>query len=636
MPPDVPPPSPAGPRPRSVPGYSLADLLRRWPQLEHRGAGRDPAQVELSGVSLDSRAIAPGDLYAALPGSSSHGAAFAAQAAAAGAIAVLTDPDGVRQLDDAGPEVLVAPRPRELVGEISAWVFGEPARRLRTFGVTGTNGKTTTTFLLAGALERVGRTCGLVGTVENRVGEVRLPSVRTTPEAPALQAMLAVMVEAGARDCALEISSHALRLHRVDGLCVDVAGFTNLSQDHLDFHPDMEDYFAAKAELFTSRHARRAVVCVDDAWGARMAAHARAQGLPTVTFALADADVTDADVRVRADGDEIVLVTPSGPLCRLLPPLPGSFNQANAALAVLMLVEGGMPAEEAARAVAAAGAVPGRMELVDAGLPPEQAARAPLALVDYAHTPAAVAAATASLRPRSPLVVVLGAGGDRDRDKRPLMGRAAADGADVVIVTDDNPRSEDPAAIRASVLAGAVQGGALVREVPDRREAVRLAVRLATPPGEPAGCGPGRGQGARARTGTTGGSSTLRRSRGAGLGRRASTSGKPFPPRRRSSPRDPPDPGGGRRGGRWPPGRRRPRRRRGGSRRRRLPRGARGRLRRAAGERVDGHDYAAAAVARARSPCWRRVPWGCPRCCATTRWPRSAGWRGRSWPSTRG
>lgn len=477
-------PAAAGPRPRRAPGHRLSALLARLPQARLRpGAGE--ADPILTGVTLDSRAVAAGDLYAALPGSTAHGAVFARQAMAAGAVAVLTDEAGEPHVPADLP-VVVVPTPREVVGEVSAWLFGEPATRLRTYGVTGTNGKTTTTFLLAGALERAGGTCGLIGTVENRVGAVKLASVRTTPEAPALQAMLAVMVEAGATSCALEISSHALRLHRVDGLRVDVAGFTNLSRDHLDFHPDMEDYFAAKADLFTPARARRAVVCVDDDWGRRMAAHARSQGLPTVTVCTSG---EDADVVVHDVGEEIELRRRGTALCRLVPPLPGSFNRANAALAVLMLVEGGLGADEAARAVAGAGVVPGRMERVDAhGTHDERpAARAPLAVVDYAHTPAAVTAALAALSARRPLVVVLGAGGDRDRDKRPLMGAAAARGADVVVVTDDNPRGEDPATVRAAVLDGARIGPAVVHEVPDRREAIRLGVRLAMPDGASAG-----------------------------------------------------------------------------------------------------------------------------------------------------
>jgi UDP-N-acetylmuramoyl-L-alanyl-D-glutamate--2,6-diaminopimelate ligase len=253
----------------------------------------------------------------------------------------------------------------------------------------------------------------------------------------------------------MEVSSHALALHRVDGIVFDVAGFTNLSQDHLDFHVSMEEYFEAKAALFTPARSRRAVVCVDDDWGRRLAATA---SVPVTTLSTlgADADWRVTDRRVEGSGTEFTITGPDGVAVGGRCPLPGGFNVANTALALVMLVEDGVAPAEAARWLAEACAVPGRMEPVTgAGDPGE-----PLAVVDYAHSPDAIAAAVRALRTgrpegAGPLVVVLGAGGDRDRDKRPLMGAAAATAADVVVVTDDNPRSEDPAAIRAAVLAGA-------------------------------------------------------------------------------------------------------------------------------------------------------------------------------------
>jgi UDP-N-acetylmuramoyl-L-alanyl-D-glutamate--2,6-diaminopimelate ligase len=440
------------------------------------------AQVLVTGVCLDSRAVRPGDLYAALPGQRTHGARFAAAAAERGAVAVLTDPAGVELAEAADLPVLAVDDPRAVLGGLAAWLFDEPARKMLMLAVTGTNGKTTTTFLMDAGLRRGGRRCGLVGTVETRIVERRLPSVRTTPEAPDLQALLAVMVAEGADTCSMEVSSHALALGRVDGIHFDVAGFTNLSQDHLDFHPTMEDYFAAKAQLFTPERAGTGVVCVDDEWGRRLA---RTAEIPIVTVATrpaADGSTGFADWQVtdrRPDGigTAFTLQGPNDVTVAAHCPLPGDFNVANTALALVMLVVSGVKAQDAADRLALAEPVPGRMERVTG----PGVAGEPLAVVDYAHTPDAVAAALRTLRDTRTgrLVVVIGAGGDRDRDKRPLMGEAAAQEADVVIVTDDNPRSEDAAAIRAAVLAGTRPFERVVLEIGDRRAAVAEGVRQA-------------------------------------------------------------------------------------------------------------------------------------------------------------
>jgi UDP-N-acetylmuramoyl-L-alanyl-D-glutamate--2,6-diaminopimelate ligase len=482
-------PIPGGPRPDHVVPRPLGEVLGR---LGLPAGGPDAAGPLVTGVTLSSRAVRPGDLYAALPGARTHGAEYAAEAARAGAVAVLTDEEGasraVRALGEAVLPVVVVPDPRAVLGELAAWVYGDPAAKLLTLGVTGTNGKTTTTSMLDAALRAAGRRTGLVGTVELRLGDERIPSTGTTPEAPDLHALLAVMVERGVTVCSMEISSHALALHRVDGLVVDVAAFTNLSQDHLDFHGTMEEYFAAKASLFTPERARRGVVCVDDDAGARLASILAGVPVTTVsTVADRPADWSVLDERIEA-GLPVARVTGPGVAeLELRSPLPGRFNLANALVALAVLVEAGLDAEQAAKALAAAGPVPGRMERVGA---PGRPAGAPLAVVDFAHSPDAVDQALAALRttapagePGRPLVVVLGAGGDRDRDKRPLMGAAAARGADVVVVTDDNPRSEDPAAIRAAVVEGARAAardtGAEVVEVAGRREAIAHAVRRA-------------------------------------------------------------------------------------------------------------------------------------------------------------
>ena len=455
-------------------------------------AGADPSQV-LTGVTLDSRAVQTGDVYAALAGRLAHGADFTRQAAQAGAVAVLTDPAGRATAERAGLPVLVVDDPRALLGDGAAGVYGQPAADLLMLGVTGPNGKTTTSYLLEAALRAAGHTTGLVGTIETRIAGASVPSVRTTPEAPALHALLAVMRERQVTACAMEVSSHALVLHRVDGVRFDVVGFTNLSQDHLDFHATLEDYFAAKASLFTPLRARRAVVCVDDEWGRRLAA---GTALPVVTVATAatTSERPDSDWSVVERSHEpgggattFTLRHRDGTALRGTCPLPGDFNVSNTALALVMLLEAGVDADAALRGLAAAPGVPGRMERVAAA-----GGGGPLAVVDYAHTPGALAAALAALRPATPgrLVVVLGAGGDRDPGKRQAMGAAAARGADLVVVTDDNPRSEPPETIRAAVLAGARQtltaaeadGAARVLEVADRRAAVLTAVRATSGP----------------------------------------------------------------------------------------------------------------------------------------------------------
>jgi UDP-N-acetylmuramoyl-L-alanyl-D-glutamate--2,6-diaminopimelate ligase len=459
------------------------------------GSVADPALVVL-GVTLDSRTVATGDLYAALPGAHAHGAQFAEQAQAAGAVVVLTDEVGLTMLRAHGCTLptFVVPAPRVVLGHVAALVYGtdgaDRGQRLSLLGVTGTNGKTTTTYLLDSALRAAGRTTGLVGTVETRVAGERVPSVRTTPEAPEMHRLLAVMRERGVQVCSMEVSSQALAQHRVDGIVVDVAGFTSFSQDHLELHGDMATYLAAKAMLFTPEHSRQAVVVVDDEGGREIARRAT---VPVVSLSGrpdADADWVVASRTPDRTGTDFVL-RPTHPSpgdgttadeLHLRCPLLGDFNVMNTALAAVMLLGWGMSPAAVVRGLRHAGGVPGRMEQVGAAGP-----GSPLALVDYAHTPVAVAAALRSLRAAAHgrLLVVLGAGGDRDPGKRTAMGAAAAATSDIVLVTDDNPRTEEPAAIRAALLAGAREAartsGAQVVEVPDRGQAIRRAVAMAGP-----------------------------------------------------------------------------------------------------------------------------------------------------------
>jgi UDP-N-acetylmuramoyl-L-alanyl-D-glutamate--2,6-diaminopimelate ligase len=421
--------------------------------------------VLVSGVTHDSRAVRPGDLYAALPGARAHGADYADDVIAAGAAAVLTDEAGAGRFGVL--PLLVADNPRGVLGEVARWVYGDPASGLLLLGVTGTNGKTTTAFLLEAGLRAAGHTTALIGTVLTRIGDDVLPSVRTTPEATDLHAMFAVMRERGVSAVAMEVSSHALALGRVDGLVFDVAGFTNLSQDHLDFHPSMADYEAAKAALFTPQRARRGVVNCDDPAGRRIV---QAALIPTTTYG-EDGDWMAREVDLRAEGSSFRLRGPDVDV-RVDVRLPGAFNVANAVCAIAALVTAGVPLDRAVRGISELPGVPGRMERVDAGQPF-------LAVVDYAHTPEAVTTLLAAVRDLTPgrVIVVLGCGGDRDRGKRPLMGRAAVNGADVAFLTSDNPRSEDPLAILAEMSAEAP--GAVVE--PDRRAAIQAAVRAARP-----------------------------------------------------------------------------------------------------------------------------------------------------------
>ena len=484
------------PRPHSVTRTSLGEVAEEVGARPPTGTGpkaSGPGDVRVTGVSLDSRAVRPGDLYAALPGANVHGAAFTAGAVEAGAVAVLTDAAGADRIGRDGIEVpvVVVDRPRSALGRVSALVYGTADLRLRMVGITGTNGKTTTAYLLTSALEALGRRTGLIGTVETRVGEERIRSVRTTPEMTDLHALLAVMEERGTDTCVMEVSSHALSQHRVDGVRYDVAVFTNLSRDHLDYHPTMEDYFRAKADLFTPERARRGIVCVDDEWGRRLA---RDTSVPVETL-VSTTGTHDGLDRIHGT-DWVVVVDETDPAAfRLVGPgtslslrsaLPGDFNRVNTALAAVALLRLGEPAEVVARALLTDPRVPGRMETVE----PTHAGgggAAPLAVVDYAHTPDAVEAALRSLRATTlgALVVVVGAGGDRDRQKRQAMGSAAARGADVVVVTDDNPRTEDPAGIRAAVLAGArgEEASATILDVAGRRAAIAEGVRAAVDAG---------------------------------------------------------------------------------------------------------------------------------------------------------
>ena len=465
----------AATRPRHPLRTPLADLAG-WlaacaAGFESRG---DLGDTEVTGLSLSSQRILPGDVYAALPGSRSHGIAFADTALRAGAVAILTDREGV----DAAPSgvpLLVVDRPRVVLGRVAARVYGEPAAALRMIGVTGTQGKTTMTRLAESGLQAAGVPAAVIGTVGTRVAGADIKTALTTPEAPDLHGLFAMMRERGVAACAMEVSSHALVMGRVDGVVFDVAVFTNLGRDHLDFHADVEDYFAAKASLFTPERARLGLVNIDDEHGRRLVEEA---AVPVRTFSATGgaADWRATDIDLAAGGSEFTVRGPDGLVLHTGVPLPGDFNVANALAAIAACAEAGFDPVEVAAGIWSGSGVPGRLERVDAG-------QDFVVVVDYAHKPDAVEATLRTLRPLTSgrVIVVLGAGGDRDAGKRPIMGEIAARLADLLVVTDDNPRTEDPAAIRSAVLAGTTGGPAEVVEIGDRRAAIREAVRRARP-----------------------------------------------------------------------------------------------------------------------------------------------------------
>jgi UDP-N-acetylmuramoyl-L-alanyl-D-glutamate--2,6-diaminopimelate ligase len=463
--PELPRPSTVRPRPVA----ELADLVGA---AAHASVTPPPA---VTGITHASDAVRPGDLFAALPGVRTHGARFAGAAAEAGAVAVLTDAAGAPAAAAAGLPALVVADPRGALGPIAALVYDEPTEKLDVIGVTGTAGKTSTDYLIVAGLQAAGRVAGLIGTVETRLGDLVVESDRTTPEASDLQALFAVAVERGVQAVAMEVSSHALALGRVNGTSFAVGGYTNFGTDHLDFHASREDYFAAKALLFDGR-CRAEVLNLDDP-ALRPLMHPK-----TITYSAAgntEATWWASDVRPQEYGQRFVAHGPDGVAVAAAIDIPGRHNVANALLAMASLAAVGVDPAIAAAGIAACPGVPGRLERVDAPGPV-------IGVVDYAHKPEAIDAVLAALHELTAgrVICVLGAGGDRDSVKRPLMGAAAARGADLVMVTDDNPRTEDPARVRTAVRDGAVAAGVAgvqVVEIGDRREAIHEAVRRARP-----------------------------------------------------------------------------------------------------------------------------------------------------------
>jgi len=450
----------------------LAELIEGVPVEAVRG----DAEVEIADVAYDSNRVSPGTLFFCVRGMTSDGHEFAPAAVKAGAAALVVE----RDLDLPVPQVRVA-EARAAMGPLAVRFWGDPTAELTVAGITGTNGKTTTAFILRGILEAAGRQTGLLGTVKRIVGAHEEEVVRTTPEAIDLQATFRRMLDGGDEACVMEVSSHALSLGRSAGIRFAARTFTNLTQDHLDFHSDMEDYFAAKRMLFfldreEARASSRgtAVVNADDGYGRRLIAELRGSGAELLTFSAsgAEADFRAEDVRFDADSARFRCVG-SDAEARVEMPLPGHFNVENALAALATASVLGVGLEQAAGALRRADRVPGRFEPVDEGQPFT-------VLVDYAHTPDSLdnVLRAAGRLTEGRLICVFGCGGDRDREKRPLMGRIGAELSEMCVVTSDNPRSEQPEAIIDEIVAGIGNRGEVEVE-PDRRAAIALALDAA-------------------------------------------------------------------------------------------------------------------------------------------------------------
>ncbi|WP_062203128.1 UDP-N-acetylmuramoyl-L-alanyl-D-glutamate--2,6-diaminopimelate ligase [Demequina salsinemoris] len=445
------------------------------------------ATLTVGGATVDSREVRSGDLFGAFPGFKVHGARFGAQVAAAGAAAILTDAEGAEILAADGVDipVVVVDDARAAMGEAAAEIYGDPSKRMTFVGVTGTNGKTTTSYFIESALKRVYERTGIMGTVELRIGDEAIESPRTTVESPVLHGLLARMLDEGVTAAVTEVSSHAAALDRIAGVEFAVAVFTNLQWDHLDFHLTMDGYLDAKARLFEPGRARRGVINVDDEWGRKLAARVE---IPCERVSThpddpqeAEWSVTWADIGLDGVGSRFAFTDPSGASHGAESPLPGLVNVSNSMVAIVAAHAAGVPLDEAIAGVAGGHEVPGRMERVI-----ERSDADPLAIVDYAHTPDALTLALQGVRPITPgrLILIFGSDGDRDQGKRPVMGEIAANLADVIVLTDENPRSEEPAAIRAAIREGIEKVRpdlADVHEVEPRVAAVEYGLRLGRP-----------------------------------------------------------------------------------------------------------------------------------------------------------
>ena len=446
---------------RIIPGSSLAKSLMEFDSKIFN------QQVVISGVSINAQKVVPGDLFIAFAGANTHGISYLEQAISNGAVAVLSD----KKIEASIPS-FIHPKPREIVGAISAWLYGHPFESLKAVGITGTNGKTTTANLVKQIWQLNSIKSGLVGTLGVEIADEKLESARTTPEADDLQAIAAAMVEQGCKNLVMEVSSHAIDQGRIKGAKYEVVAFSNLTQDHLDYHLSMENYFQAKANLFATEYAKAAVINIDDSYGKKLSKQVK---IPVVTVSRKEstADLYLAKAEIKNGLYQVEIKSKSGERLSENFALLGDYNLDNLLLAVAIVSSAGLSLDKIASTISKLQSVPGRLESINAG-------QKFTALVDYAHTPDAVERVIATVKSATSgkIIGVLGCGGDRDASKRSLMGHALFNGCDLAIFTSDNPRSESAEAILKQMTAGIDLGKKGLVEL-DRKSAINLAVENA-------------------------------------------------------------------------------------------------------------------------------------------------------------
>ena len=446
---------------RIIPGLSLAKSLMEFDSKIFN------QQVVISGVSINAQKVVPGDLFIAFAGANTHGISYLEQAISNGAVAVLSD----KKIEASIPS-FIHPKPREIVGAISAWLYGHPFESLKAVGITGTNGKTTTANLVKQIWQLNSIKSGLIGTLGVEIADEKLESARTTPEADDLQAIAAAMVEQGCKNLVMEVSSHAIDQGRIKGAKYEVVAFSNLTQDHLDYHLSMENYFQAKANLFATEYAKAAVINIDDSYGKKLSKQVK---IPVVTVSRKEstADLYLAKAEIKNGLYQVEIKSKSGESLSENFALLGDYNLDNLLLAVAIVSSAGLSLDKIASTISKLQSVPGRLESINAG-------QKFTALVDYAHTPDAVERVIATVKSATSgkIIGVLGCGGDRDASKRSLMGHALFNGCDLAIFTSDNPRSESAEAILKQMTAGIDLGKKGLVEI-DRKSAINLAVKNA-------------------------------------------------------------------------------------------------------------------------------------------------------------
>jgi UDP-N-acetylmuramoyl-L-alanyl-D-glutamate--2,6-diaminopimelate ligase len=440
---------------------AISELIQKF------NLANEVSNINISGLSHNTESIEPGDLFVALGGEKTHGANYLPTALKNGAVAVLTDLAGQEIIGKTEIPILITQNPRHILGEVSSFVFGEPSKKLKILGITGTNGKTTSAWLLRDGLEKSGIPTSLLGTAGISIAGQELPSARTTPEAPELQALFALAFEKGSKAIAMEVSSHAIALERINGTQFATVGFTNLSQDHLDFHESMDKYFDTKASLFTSKYSNNSVITTTDSWGTQLANQVQINNQK-----LGNDDTNDwrvCDIVAALGHVYFELIDPRKKSHKVTLSFAGAFNAFNAALAIAMGEQIGADTKQFISGIKET-QIPGRMQPV---VIPDAA----LGIIDYAHTPNAIENVLNTLKEQTQgkLIVVLGAGGNRDAEKRPFMGQAAEKFADILIITDDNPREESSVKIRKEIIDG-LANKIKIQEIENREEAIEFAV----------------------------------------------------------------------------------------------------------------------------------------------------------------